>query len=244
MIHDRTRILFRTEALYKSCVIGGRHEEAVCGLDLCIRQGEYVLLRGINGAQKKAFFNLLGCLERPDSGKYYFDYEDVALAGDEVLNTIRRNKIGYLFRDFRLIDRLTVRSNVEVPMLGMDMPFKQKNERVGKVLSEMGIESIADERVFSLSNYDRQLAALARAIVNSPLAIMADEPAANLDKAETGMLMAKLGELNDLGISILIFQPEDITSLQHSCRIITLEKGCVHSDLEETGTGHIDGGAV
>lgn len=230
MIHDRTRILLRTEGLYKSCTTGSSTEEAVCGLDLSIRQGEYVVIRGISGIHKNTFFNLLGCLERPDSGKYFFDYEDIALAEDEILNDIRRRKIGYLFRDFRLIDRLTVYQNVEVPMLGMDISMQEKAERVVKALSDMGIGSIANEKIFNLSNYNRQLTALARAIVNDPLMIIADEPAASLDKAETSLLMAKLGELNDDGIAVMLFYSGDISGSQHSCRIITFEKGTVHTD--------------
>lgn len=234
MIHDRTRILLRTEGLYKSCTTGNRTEEAVCGLDLSIRQGEYVVIRGISGTHKNTLFNLLGCLEKPDSGKYFFDYEDIALAEDEILNDIRRRKIGYLFRDFRLIDRLTVYQNVEVPMLGMDLSMVEKAERVVKALSDIGIESIANEKICNLSNYDRQLTALARATVNDPLIIMADEPAASLDKEEAGLLMAKLCKLNDDGTSVMLFYSGDTTGLQHSCRIITFEKGTVH----------IDGGAV
>ncbi len=234
MIHDRTRILLRAEGLYKSCTTGNRTEEAVCGLDLSIRQGEYVVIRGISGTHKNTFFNLLGCLERPDSGKYFFDYEDIALAENEILNDIRRRKIGYLFRDFRLIDRLTVYRNVEVPMLGMDISMEEKAERVVKALSDIGIDSIVNERVCNLSNYDKQLTALARATVNDPLIIIADEPAANLDKAETGLLTAKLGKLNDDGTSIILFYSGDIIGLQQSCKILTFEKGTVH----------IDGGAV
>ncbi|HWR61095.1 MAG TPA: ATP-binding cassette domain-containing protein [Clostridia bacterium] len=225
MIHDRTRILIRAEGLCKRCRTGNGAEEAVSGLDLIIRQGELVVIKGISGTRKIALFNLLGCLERPDSGKYYFDYEDIALAEDETLEDIRRRRIGYLFRDFRLIDRLTVCQNVEVPMSGMDISREEKARRAAEALADLGIEKISGEKVSSLSDYDRQLAALARATVNGPLMIMADEPAAALDAGEAARLMERLRRLNEEGTAILLFSSGDIPGLRDGLRVITFEKG-------------------
>jgi len=230
MSYDRTRILIRAEDLCKRCRPGNRAEEAVSVPDLMIRQGEFVVIKGISGTHKTAFFNLLGCLERPDSGKYYFDYEDIALAEDEVLEDIRRRKIGYLFRDFRLIDRLTVYRNIEVPMSGMDISREEKAKRTLKALADLGIEKIAGERVSSLSDYDRQLTALARAVVNSPLMIMADEPAAALGAGESIRFMERLRRLNEEGTSILLFSSGAVPGLQGSFRVIAFEEGIVYSN--------------
>lgn len=235
MIREEARVLIRTESMSKYYKLGNRTGEAVISLDTRIIQGEFVMIQGIGGNQKNAFFNLLGCIERPDTGKYYFDYEDIALAKDELLSDIRRSRIGYLFRDFRLINRLTVYQNIEVPMYGLSISGQERENRIERSLKAMGIDGFANEKVSALSDFDKQRVSLARAIVNDPLMIMADEPSANLSSDEEVKLMKLLWKLNGEGITLLLFTSENKTKAIDRYRLITFDNGSLSEDKEENG---------
>lgn len=235
MIHEDARVLIRTEGVCKFYKLGDCIEEAMKSLDTRIMQGEFVIIQGISGNQKKAFFNLLGCIERPDAGKLYFDYEDIALAKDDMLEDIRRSRIGYLFRDFRLINRLTVSQNIEVPMHGLNISIMEKEKRIAKSLRDMGISDLAGEKVSTLSDFNKQRVSLARAIINKPLMIMADEPAANLGNDEEVQLMEQLWRLNEEGITILLFASGNNLETAGRYRLITFDDGRLSSDKEEKG---------
>lgn len=236
MIHVEARVLIRTESMSKYCKLGNRTGEAVRSLDTRIMQGEFVMIQGISGNQKNAFFNLLGCLERPEGGKYFFDYEDIALVKEEMLSEIRRSRIGYLFRDHRLINRLTVRQNIVVPMDGLSISRQEKENRIERSLKSIGIEGIEGEKVSALSDFDKQSVSLARAIVNNPLMIIADDPTANLSTDEEGQLMEQLWRLNGEGITIVLFASENKIKALGRYRLITFDNGSLSSDKEENGS--------
>ncbi|MGE5679124.1 MAG: ATP-binding cassette domain-containing protein [Pseudomonadota bacterium] len=244
MIHEEARVLISTEKLHKYCEKGSSGEAAVKCLDMRIMQGEFVIVHGISGKQKNAFFGMFGCLERPDSGKYYFDYEDIGLAKDEMLDDIRRNKIGYLFRDFRLIERLNVRQNIEVPMYGLDISVGEKSERVSKALNYLGLQGLEKEKVTELTDLQKQQAALARAIVNDPLVIIADEPSANLNIEGEGWLMEQLWRLNTEGTAILLVTAEDSIETEGAYRKLSFVNGSLSSDMEVYGQHGGNGGSV
>lgn len=239
MIHEEARVLINTENLHKYCNKGSSAEAAVKALNLRIMQGEFVIIQGISGKQKNAFFGMLGCLERPDSGKYYFDYEDIGLAKDEMLDSIRRNKIGCLFRDFRLVEKLNVRQNIEVPMYGLDISGRDKSERVCKALAYLGLQDMENEIPAGLTDLQKQQSALARAIVNDPLMIIADEPAANLNIEGEGWLMRQLWRLNTEGTTILLFSAENCNEASGACRRLSFENGSLSAD---TSVYSLDGG--
>ncbi|MGE5631482.1 MAG: ATP-binding cassette domain-containing protein [Caulobacteraceae bacterium] len=130
MISKESRVLIWTENLSKTYLQGTVAKEAVENANIRIIQGEFVIIHGLSGKQKNVFFNLVGCLERPSSGKYMFDYEDISLAKDADLDRIRMNKIGYLFKNFNLLDSKTVAENMELPMLGKSISIREKQERM------------------------------------------------------------------------------------------------------------------
>jgi len=233
MIFDETRVLIRTEQLCKSYRFGNEMEEAVSGVDIRIMQGEFIVVEGFFGKRKNAFFNLMGCLERPDAGKYFFDYEDIALAKGDMLDNIRKNKIGYLFRNFNLITRLSAAENIEVPMSGLNMSREEKEKRLAKAQKSLDIEAIAEEKVSALSDTNRQLVSLARAVVNNPLMIIADEPAANLDNMGGQKLMEHLQSLNNGGMTILLFAEKPDIKLFSNYRLILFEDGRILEDKQE-----------
>ncbi|MDD4504353.1 MAG: ATP-binding cassette domain-containing protein [Clostridiaceae bacterium] len=222
MILDESRVLILTENLYKSYKLGNEMKEAVSDLNIRIMQGEFIIIQGLCGIQKNIFFNLIGCLERPTAGKYYFDYEDIALAKEDMLDNIRRNKIGFLFKDFNLINRLTAVKNIEIPMYGLSVSQKEKKDRVVNSLRSFGIETIAEEKVSALSGLNKQLVSLARAIVNNPLMIIADEPAANMDSIGKRRIMEHLFGINAEGTTIMLFTEDEIIDPMCGYRIISL----------------------
>lgn len=232
MILDESRVLILTENLYKSYKLGNEIKEVVTSLDIRITQGESIIIRGLCGIQKNVFFNLLSCLEKPTAGKYYFDYEDIALADEATLNNIRRNKIGYLFKDFNLIRRLTAAENIEIPMYGLGISKKEKKSRVMNSLKNFGIEALAEEKTSTLSGLNKQLVSLARAIVNNPLMIIADEPTANLGKEEKKRIMEHLSSLNNEGTTIMLFTEDEIVDALSGYRIISFPFPDKEGDLK------------
>lgn len=232
MILDESRVLILTENLYKSYKLGNEIKEAVSSVNIRIVQGESIIIQGLSGIQKSVFFNLLGCLERPGSGKYYFDYEDIALAKDAVLDNIRRNKIGYLFRNFNLVNRLTAAENIEIPMGGLNISHKEKKSRVMNSLRRFDIEAIADEKAGALSGLNKQLVSLARAVINNPLMIIADEPAANMNREEKQKIMEHLSILNSEGVTIILFTEDETVDALSRYRIISFPFPCWDGGLK------------
>ncbi len=230
MILDEARVLIRTENMCKSYKLGSNIKEAVVDLDIRIMQGEFVIIEGLKGNEKKAFFNLLGCLEKPDKGKYFFDYEDIALAKPDMLDGIRKNKIGFLFRNFNLIGRLTAAENIEVPLFGLDLPKEEKCKRLQNSMKRFGIEGAASVKAGELSDFEKQLVSLARSVVNSPLMIIADDPAAHLDRSEEKLLMEHLHGLNRDGMTLVVFGERAAFETMGRCRMISFEAGRAAAD--------------
>ncbi|HYE84651.1 MAG TPA: ATP-binding cassette domain-containing protein [Clostridia bacterium] len=225
MIHENARVLIRTESMSKYYKLENETGGAVKNLDMRILQGEFVVLEGLYGNQKDVFFNCLGCLEKPDEGKYFFDYENIALARDEVLDKIRKNKIGYLFRDFKLIAGLTAAENIGIPMHGLNISNREKRDRIMKALEDLGMEKYAGVKVSALSDASKQLVSLARAVINNPLMIIADEPAASLNSSEEHKLMEHLFRLNREGITIILHAPGKALTDLSQCRLLSFNNG-------------------
>ncbi|HYF83462.1 MAG TPA: ATP-binding cassette domain-containing protein [Clostridia bacterium] len=232
MILNESRVLIRTEKLSKSYKLGNEMKVAVREVDIKIVQGEFVIIEGLRGLQKNVFVNLMGCLERPTVGKYYFDYEDIALAKEGILDDIRKLKLGYLFRDFNLIARLTAAQNIEVLLQGLNISQAEKRDRLQKTLKRFDIESIAEKKVSELTDYQKQLVSLARAVVNSPLMIIADEPAANLNSKEEKELMEHLLRLNSEGIAIMLITENTELKASNRFRLISFQDGRISEDKE------------
>lgn len=232
MILDESRVLIRTENLSKSYKLGNETKVAVQDVDIRILQGEFIIIEGLSGIQKNVFFNLMGCLERPTFGKYYFDYEDTALAANDMLDSIRKLKLGYLFRNFNLIARMTAAQNIEVPMCGLNISQNEKKDRLQRALKSFDIEAISEEKASNLSDFQKQMVSLARAVVNNPLMIIADEPAANLDNQEEEKLMEHLLRLNNEGIAIMLITGRVKAEKMKRCRLISFEAGRVSKDKQ------------
>lgn len=203
------------------------------GIDLNINKGEYVALMGPSGSGKSTLMNLLGCLDTPTSGTYILNGNDVSQMTDDNLAEIRNKEIGFVFQTFNLLPRTTALDNVALPMIYAGYSKSERKERATEVLKQVGLGDRMDHEPNQLSGGQRQRVAVARALVNKPSIILADEPTGNLDSKTSVEIMNLFNEIHANGNTvILVTHEEDIASYAH--RIIRLRDGLVESDTLNT----------
>lgn len=199
------------------------------GIDLNINKGEYVALMGPSGSGKSTLMNLLGCLDTPTSGTYILNGNDVSQMTDDNLAEIRNKEIGFVFQTFNLLPRTTALDNVALPMIYAGYSKSERKERATEVLTQVGLADRMDHEPNQLSGGQRQRVAVARALVNRPSIILADEPTGNLDSKTSIEIMNLFNEIHANGNTvILVTHEEDIAAYAH--RIIRLRDGLVESD--------------
>ena len=173
-------------------------------INLDIDAGEYVAITGPSGCGKSTLLSMLGLLDTPDSGEYWFDGQNVAGWSEAQLNQLRRGKVGFIFQSFNLIEELTVAENVELALEYMDVPAKERCERVAAMLDKLGVAHRARHRPSQLSGGQQQRVAIARALVSNPAMLLADEPTGNLDTAHGDEVMRILRQINAEGTTIVM----------------------------------------
>lgn len=199
------------------------------GIDLTINKGEYVALMGPSGSGKSTLMNLLGCLDTPTSGTYILNGNDVSQMTDDNLAEIRNKEIGFVFQTFNLLPRTTALDNVALPMIYAGYSKSDRTARATEVLKQVGLGDRMDHEPNQLSGGQRQRVAVARALVNKPSIILADEPTGNLDSKTSVEIMNLFNEIHANGNTvILVTHEEDIAAYAH--RIIRLRDGLVESD--------------
>lgn len=199
------------------------------GINLSIEKGEYVALMGPSGSGKSTLMNLLGCLDTPTSGRYVLNGKDVSRMSDDELAEIRNKEIGFVFQTFNLLPRTTALDNVALPMIYAGYPKSERNTRATEVLAQVGLSDRMDHHPSQLSGGQRQRVAVARALVNNPSIILADEPTGNLDSKTSVEIMKLFGDIHASGNTvILVTHEEDIAAYAH--RVIRLRDGVVESD--------------
>lgn len=199
------------------------------GIDLQINKGEYVALMGPSGSGKSTLMNLLGCLDTPTSGTYILNGNDVSKMHDDDLAEIRNKEIGFVFQTFNLLPRTTALDNVALPMIYAGYSKPERMERAKEVLTQVGLSDRMDHQPNQLSGGQRQRVAVARALVNKPSIILADEPTGNLDSKTSVEIMKLFGDIHAAGNTvILVTHEEDIAKYAH--RIIRLRDGIIESD--------------
>lgn len=202
--------------------------EALKTISFQIAPGEFVAVRGASGSGKSTLLNILGCLDQPSSGSYRLDGEDVAKYGDRQLSRIRNAKIGFIFQSFNLLPRTTALENVEIPMVYRDGVVDRR--RALSALEKVGLASRAHHFVTELSGGEQQRVAVARALINNPALILADEPTGNLDLNAGREVMQLLEGLHNEGRTILLVTHDDAIAASAS-REIQLRNGKIISDL-------------
>jgi putative ABC transport system ATP-binding protein len=228
--------LIRVKELCKTYRMGDVEVPALRGVNLAIRRGEFVAVMGSSGSGKSTFMNILGCLDRPSSGKYFLDGDEVGSLTADQWADIRNQRIGFVFQGFNLLARTTALENVELPMMYNGCSGKQRHQRAVEVLGLVGLDDRLDHTPNRLSGGQQQRVAIARALVNRPSLILADEPTGNLDSATSAEIMKLFQTLNrDQGITIVLVTHE-LDIAEYARRQIHFKDGSVVSDQMTTSS--------
>ena len=204
--------------------------EALRGVSIEIQAAEYVSIMGPSGCGKSTLLNLLGCLDRPSSGRYLLGDEDISQLDDDALSSVRGNRLGFIFQSYNLIQQLTVIENIEVPLYYQGRPEAESRGAAEEVARRVGLADRLDHKPYELSGGQQQRVAIARALVNDPLVILADEPTGNLDSASGVEILKIFDDLNRQDKTILLVT-HDPGVARHSSRTIRLRDGVVESDV-------------
>lgn len=219
------------EDIFKIYGSGATEVKALNDVNLTVEEGEYCSIMGPSGSGKSTAMNIIGCLDRPTSGKYYLDNVDVAQMDDAQLAHIRNRKLGFVFQQFHLLQQLTALENVMLPMLYAGIPNSERRDRGIEALQKVGLENRINNKPNQLSGGQQQRVAIARAIVNRPVVLLADEPTGALDSKTTQEVLDIFTELNSTGITVVMVTHEPEVARQ-TRRIVWFRDGeVIHSNL-------------
>jgi putative ABC transport system ATP-binding protein len=224
-------VVIEVEDVVKKYVNGEIDFTALKHVGLKIEKGEFTSIMGPSGSGKSTFMNILGCLDRMDSGKYLLNNQDVSNLTDKQLAHIRNKEIGFVFQAFNLLPRMTILENVELPMVYAGYTSKERRERALEALDKVDLGDRVKHKSNEISGGQKQRVAIARAIVNNPAVIMADEPTGNLDSKSSVEIMRIFQNLNNEGATVVMVTHEpDIA--QHTKRIVRFKDGEIVLDTE------------
>jgi putative ABC transport system ATP-binding protein len=225
----RDGIVIRTYDLWKTYVMGDQEIHAVSGVDIEIKRGEYVAIMGPSGSGKSTLMNLIGCLDTPTRGQYYINGNLVSDMTDDELARIRNKEIGFVFQTFNLLPRATSLHNVELPLIYSGIGSEKRIEMAKTAMRQVDLEQRMYHKPNELSGGQRQRVAVARALVNNPSILLADEPTGNLDTATGNEIMGLFERLYEAGNTIVLVTHEHDIAM-HAHRIIHVRDGKVEKD--------------
>ncbi|KAA6453040.1 ABC transporter ATP-binding protein [Bacillus swezeyi] len=219
----------------KSYQIGRETVDVLKGIDMKMKQGEYLSIMGPSGSGKSTIMNIIGCLDRPTSGVYSLDGENVSSYGEKELAAVRNRAIGFVFQQFQLLPRLNAMKNVELPMIYSGISKKERRERAERALEKVGLKDRMHHMPNELSGGQKQRVAIARATVNEPKLILADEPTGALDTKTGHAIMEQFTELNEEGTTVVLVTHEPEIA-DYTNRIIMVRDGeIVSAERERRG---------
>jgi putative ABC transport system ATP-binding protein len=216
--------------------------KALAGISLRIHYGEFVAIIGASGSGKSTLMNMLGCLDRPTSGTYFFEKQNVSTLSDRQLSRFRNRKVGFVFQQFNLLSRLTALRNVELPLIYAGVTYGERKKRSIAALKSVGLEGRTHHKPTELSGGEQQRVCIARALVNRPSLILADEPTGNLDSRSGIEIMEIFVALNRNGTTVILVT-HDPGLASHCPRIVTLKDGLIISDANNTGSNVYETGS-
>lgn len=207
-------IMISVKNLKKTYFLGGEEVHALDDVSLSIKEHEFVAIIGQSGSGKSTFMNMLGCLDRPDSGEITLDGTDILKCKEKELSVIRNKKIGFIFQQFHLLPKLSALENVELPLIYQGMPTKKRREKAVKALKAVGLEKRMNHKPNQLSGGQQQRVAIARALVGEPSLILADEPTGNLDSRSGKEIMMLLHNLYEEGNTIVLITHDNNVAME------------------------------
>jgi putative ABC transport system ATP-binding protein len=236
-----TPLVISVKSLIKTYVVGEVEVKALRGVDLDVQPGEFLAVTGPSGSGKSTFMHIVGCLDKPTSGQYFLDGQDVSRMSKDQLATVRNKKIGFVFQGFNLLSRTSALDNVELPLLyGGGLKSGERHKRAMDVLKAVGLGERTDHHPNQLSGGQQQRVAIARSLINNPSILLADEPTGNLDTRTSIEVMDIFQKLNtERGITVLLITHEhDIA--EYGTRIVQFRDGHVVSDHPVTRRRHAE----
>ncbi len=222
-------MVIEVRALEKEYNLGAVVVKALRGIDLTVEPNEYLAIMGPSGSGKSTLMNIIGCLDTPSAGDYFFEGKNVSGFDDDQLAEIRNQEIGFVFQTFNLLPRADALHNVELPLIYRGVPTKERRKKAMDALERVGLGDRIHHRPNELSGGQRQRVAIARALVNNPSIILADEPTGNLDTTTGEEIMAIFEELYEQGNTIILVTHERYIA-EHSRRIVHLRDGLIETD--------------
>ena len=222
--------IIEIKGLKREFAVGSEIVKALKGVDVSVKKNEYLAMMGPSGSGKSTLMNLLGCLDTPTAGAYNLNGTNVSSLKDDDLAEIRNKEIGFIFQTFNLLPRLTALENVSLPLVYAGYNSEDRKIKAQDVLEKVGLGDRMDHRPNQLSGGQRQRVAVARALVNDPSIILADEPTGNLDSKTSLDIMRLFEEIHEMGNTLIVVTHEEEVA-SHAHRILRLRDGLVESDL-------------
>ncbi len=226
--------LIRTEDVARRYRMGGETIEALRGVNLVIRRGDYTAIMGPSGCGKSTLMNIIGCLDAPDGGRYWLDGQLVSDLSDRELAQVRNRAIGFVFQSFALLPRATALQNVELPLVYAHVPRRERLRRAAEALERVGLTGRSGHRPAELSGGQRQRVAIARALVTSPSLLLADEPTGNLDTATGEEILALFDDIHRAGNSVIVVT-HDAGVAARASRVLRMLDGRIECDTQAHG---------
>lgn len=221
--------VIRTVDITRNFVMGKEVIKVLHGISISVQKNEYVAFMGPSGSGKSTFMNIIGCLDTPSGGQYFLNGVDVSKMTDNELAEVRNKEIGFIFQTFNLLPRYTALENVALPLIYAGMSRSERMEKAKHALEQVGLTDRMKHKPNELSGGQRQRVAVARALVNDPSILLADEPTGNLDTKTSYEIMALFDELHQRGNTIIVVTHEEDIA-KHTSRIVRLRDGVIETD--------------